>query len=146
MPKKGTKKTVRGVSDKERQCLAVIFLEARESMPKNSIPTAEQHAMVKKSLVPAFMKLRDEGIFPPGVNLEVLEGALGEVEGLAAMNKCARLKCDIRDKSGKMWETINSCWDQVRGSWKSGTGLEDVKHQILEELPDNSVPFKKWPE
>ena len=129
MPKKGANTSGTRVSDKERQCLAVILLEARESLPKNSIPTPEQHATVKTNLVSALNKLRDERIFPPVVNLEVLEGALGEFEGLAAMNKSAKFKCDIRDKSGKLWETINTCWDSGRGNWISDLELPDVKNK-----------------
>ena len=142
MPKKGANTSGTRVSDKERQCLAVILLEARESLPKNSMPTSEQHATVKKNLVPALNKLRDEGISPPGVNLEVLAGVLGEIEGLAAMNKCAKLKCSIRDKSGKLWEIINTCWDPGHGNWKSGTQLPDVKRKILEALWDEKEQMR----
>jgi hypothetical protein len=70
------------------------------------------------------------------VNLEVMEAEIAQFDGLALMAKCGRIKCDIRDKSGCMWETINSCWDKTSGKWKSGTVLEDVKNAVLKGLWD----------
>ena len=142
MPKKGSKKSVAGVSDKERQVIGVVLLEARASLPNNSIPTSEQHATIKKNLIPALHKLRDEGIFPAGANMEVLEGALGQIEGLAAMNKCTKLKCDIRDHADKLWDTINKCLAVGGVGWKTGHQLPDVIHSILEALWDEKEQLR----